>query len=66
MGVGVEASARFRDPDACHQFRGACGRRRATHVEVHIEHLCDVFAHGHDRVERRERILRDQGDAPAT
>ena len=61
--VVVDAPLRARDADHAEQVDGALPGGGVPHVPVSLEALGDLAADGQDRVQARQRILEDHGDA---
>ncbi|MNL35599.1 hypothetical protein D3C87_1576420 [compost metagenome] len=65
MGIGLDAARGIADADGIHQFHRTRQRRLLADRLVREDGLGDLFAHRKERVQRRQRVLEDIGDASA-
>jgi len=62
MGIVVDAPGGCRNAHVREQFDGALPPGAPGQAEMLFEHLADLFAHGHHRIERGHRFLEDHAD----
>ena len=65
VGIAREPVGGIRDPDLPEPLEGAGARRLLRHALVGLDRLDDLPADRVERMQRRERVLKDHGDALA-
>ena len=62
MRIGVNRLAGVRDLDEVEQLDRPCAGRLARHVAVREDRLLELAPHPVERMQRRERVLKDHRD----